>query len=200
MAPPDASRSRLSELARVFLKLGVISVGGPAAHIALMREEIVRRRAWISDQAFLDLVSATNLIPGPNSTEMAIHIGRVRILWDATAYERVVVRNYDDRPRRLHLSFSFAADFADVFEVRGSKRTQRGKLLEPLIHDDCVSFAYLGLDGERQSVPFETDPEGKMWIGRLKVTDDPHLIVRVTYVAQGEQPYWIDVPLSAWPR
>jgi chromate transporter len=70
--------SRLRELARVFLKLGVIGFGGPAAHIALMEDELVRRRRWLSREAFLDLVGAVNLIPGPNSTEVAIHIGRVR--------------------------------------------------------------------------------------------------------------------------
>jgi len=69
---------RLSELARVFLKLGMISFGGPAAHIALMRDECVTRRGWLTEQAFLDLIGATNIIPGPNSTEMAIHIGRLR--------------------------------------------------------------------------------------------------------------------------
>jgi chromate transporter len=63
-------------LACVFLRLGVLGFGGPAAHIALMHEEIVRRRRWISNADFLDLLAATNLIPGPNSTEMAIHIGR----------------------------------------------------------------------------------------------------------------------------
>ena len=66
------SERRLPELAGVFLKLGAVSVGGPAAHIALMRHEFVERRRWLTDQAFLDLVGATNLIPGPNSTEMAI--------------------------------------------------------------------------------------------------------------------------------
>jgi chromate transporter len=71
----------LGELAAVFLKLGTISFGGPAAHIALMRVEFVERRQWLSDQAFLDLVGATNLIPGPNSTEMAIHIGYLRCGW-----------------------------------------------------------------------------------------------------------------------
>jgi chromate transporter len=71
----------LGELAAVFLKLGTISFGGPAAHIALMRVELVERRRWLSDQAFLDLVGATNLIPGPNSTEMAIHIGYLRCGW-----------------------------------------------------------------------------------------------------------------------
>jgi chromate transporter len=70
--------SRLRELSLVFLKLGTIGFGGPAAHIALMEDELVRRRQWLTREAFLDLVGATNLIPGPNSTELAIHIGRVR--------------------------------------------------------------------------------------------------------------------------
>jgi chromate transporter len=79
-----AARDRtttLGELAAVFLKLGTISFGGPAAHIALMRVEFVERRRWLDDQAFLDLVGATNLNPGPNSTEMAIHIGYLRCGW-----------------------------------------------------------------------------------------------------------------------
>jgi chromate transporter len=71
----------LGELARLFLKLGVVAFGGPAAHIAMMREEVVTRRKWMEDQEFLDLVGATNLIPGPNSTELAIHLGRVRAGW-----------------------------------------------------------------------------------------------------------------------
>lgn len=73
--------SRLGELARLFLKLGFIAFGGPAAHVAMMREEVVTRRRWMDDQEFLDLVGATNLIPGPNSTELAIHLGRVRAGW-----------------------------------------------------------------------------------------------------------------------
>jgi chromate transporter len=76
---PDGPRpTTLAELARLFLKLGTIGFGGPAAHIALMEEEVVRRRGWLTPQQFLDLVGATNLIPGPNSTELAIHIGRAR--------------------------------------------------------------------------------------------------------------------------
>ncbi|HEY3248477.1 MAG TPA: chromate efflux transporter [bacterium] len=71
----------LREIIGLFLKLGVIGFGGPAAHIAMMRDEVVRRRRWMSDQQFLDLVGATNLIPGPNSTEMAIHIGYARAGW-----------------------------------------------------------------------------------------------------------------------
>ncbi len=69
---------RLRELARVFLKLGVIGFGGPAATIAMMDDDIVQRRRWLSREHFLDLVGATNLIPGPNSTEMAMHIGYER--------------------------------------------------------------------------------------------------------------------------
>ena len=71
----------LGEVAGVFLKLGVIGFGGPAAHIAMMREELVRRRRWVTDERFLDLLGMTNLIPGPNSTEMAIHLGYVRAGW-----------------------------------------------------------------------------------------------------------------------
>jgi chromate transporter len=74
-------RARLGELARLFLKLGTVSFGGPAAHIAMMEDEVVRRRAWLSREEFLDLVGAVNLIPGPNSTEMAIHVGRERAGW-----------------------------------------------------------------------------------------------------------------------
>lgn len=71
----------LRELALLFLKLGSIGFGGPAAHIALMEDEIVRRRRWMTRDDFLDLLGATNLIPGPNSTEMAIHIGHRQRGW-----------------------------------------------------------------------------------------------------------------------
>ena len=72
---------QLTEIATLFLKLGTISFGGPAAHIALMEDEVVRRRRWLSHEEFMDLIGATNLIPGPNSTEMAIHIGLRRAGW-----------------------------------------------------------------------------------------------------------------------
>lgn len=69
------------EVAIVFLRLGLVAFGGPVAHTALMREEIVRRRGWVDDQRFADLMGATNLIPGPNSTELAIHLGHDRAGW-----------------------------------------------------------------------------------------------------------------------
>ena len=68
-------------MAALFLKLGFIGFGGPAAHIAMMEDEVVRRRKWLTREEFLDLLGATNLIPGPNSTEMAIHIGHRRGGW-----------------------------------------------------------------------------------------------------------------------
>lgn len=73
--------TKLKEIAGLFLKLGTIGFGGPAAHIAMFRDEVVAKRKWISEQHFLDLIGATNLIPGPNSTEMAIHIGHEKAGW-----------------------------------------------------------------------------------------------------------------------
>ena len=75
---PDDRRGRLRELAGLFLRLGSTSFGGPAAHIALMEHEVVTRRGWVSHAEFLDMLAATNLIPGPNSTEMALHLGQRR--------------------------------------------------------------------------------------------------------------------------
>jgi chromate transporter len=72
---------RLRELAALFLKLGAISFGGPAAHIALLEGEVVRKRQWVTRQQFLDMLGAANLIPGPTSTEMAINVGFVRAGW-----------------------------------------------------------------------------------------------------------------------
>jgi chromate transporter len=88
---PDArdgrdARGRLVELTRLFLRLGVTAFGGPAAHIAMMHDEVVRRRGWVTDERFVDLVGATNLIPGPNSTELAIHLG-----WDRARGRGLVV-------------------------------------------------------------------------------------------------------------
>ncbi len=79
--PAETRKPSLGELALVFLKLGTTAFGGPAAHIAMMHEEVVRRRNWITEEAFLDRLGASNLIPGPSSTEMAIHIGLLKRGW-----------------------------------------------------------------------------------------------------------------------
>jgi chromate transporter len=76
-----AERGTVREVAWLFLKLGFTAFGGPAAHIAMFHDEVVKRRKWLTDQHFLDMLGATNLIPGPNSTEMAIHIGYTRAGW-----------------------------------------------------------------------------------------------------------------------
>jgi len=81
VVPVRETHSPLGEIALLFLKLGTIAFGGPAAHIAMMDEEVVRRRHWLTEQEFLDYLSAVNFIPGPNSTEMAIHIGHRRAGW-----------------------------------------------------------------------------------------------------------------------
>jgi len=76
-----SEKSNLKEIAGLFFKLGVIAFGGPAAHIAMMEEEVVKKRKWMTEEHFLDLVGATNLIPGPNSTEMTMHCGHERGGW-----------------------------------------------------------------------------------------------------------------------
>lgn len=74
-------KSRLKEIAIVFLKLGITAFGGPAAHVAMMDEEIVSKRKWLKKEEFLDIYGATNLLPGPNSTELAIYLGYERGGW-----------------------------------------------------------------------------------------------------------------------
>src|SRR3990172_7421710 len=81
MDRPSPAPDDVRQVMRLFLRLGLTAFGGPAAHIAMMRDEFVNRRRWVSDHEFLDLVGATNLIPGPNSTEMAIHLGYRRAGW-----------------------------------------------------------------------------------------------------------------------
>ncbi|NET48666.1 MAG: chromate efflux transporter [Merismopedia sp. SIO2A8] len=77
----DGRKQRLKELALVFFRLGTIAFGGPAAHVAMMDDEVVKRRRWMSRETLLDLMGVTNLLPGPNSTELAIHIGYERAGW-----------------------------------------------------------------------------------------------------------------------
>ncbi|MBD1218194.1 MAG: chromate efflux transporter [Aphanizomenon flos-aquae Clear-A1] len=76
-----SSLNRLTEIAKLFLKLGIIGFGGPVAHIAMIEDEVVKRRQWLTQEHFLDLLGVTNLIPGPNSTEIAIHIGYIYAGW-----------------------------------------------------------------------------------------------------------------------
>ena len=80
-ATEATASTSLREIALLFLRLGTTAFGGPAAHIAMMEDEVVRRRGWLTRQQFLDYLGATNLIPGPNSTELAIHIGHARGGW-----------------------------------------------------------------------------------------------------------------------
>ena len=78
---PKPSRRALAEVMGVFIRLGCTAFGGPAAHMAMMREEVVQRRHWISEERFVDLMGVTNLIPGPSSTELAIYLGYLRAGW-----------------------------------------------------------------------------------------------------------------------
>lgn len=79
--PHTSSARHFWEVLSLFVRLGFTAFGGPAAHIAIMQNEVVKRRKWMDDQKFLDLIGITNLIPGPNSTEMAVHIGLLRAGW-----------------------------------------------------------------------------------------------------------------------
>jgi chromate transporter len=81
MLSPEQRRRRLLSLMSVFFRLGTVAFGGPAAHIAMMDDEVVKRRQWMSRENLLDLIGVTNLLPGPNSTELAIHIGYERAGW-----------------------------------------------------------------------------------------------------------------------
>ena len=74
----ETAQGNLRELLALFVRMGFTAFGGPAAHIAIFEDEVVRRRRWLTHQQFLDLLGITNLIPGPNSTEMVIHIGHLR--------------------------------------------------------------------------------------------------------------------------
>ncbi|HLL81562.1 MAG TPA: chromate efflux transporter [Longimicrobium sp.] len=80
MNQPTA-RTSLAALALLFAKLGTTAFGGPAAHVAMMEDEVVRRRGWLTREEFLDFLGASNLIPGPSSTELAMHVGRERRGW-----------------------------------------------------------------------------------------------------------------------
>ncbi|MBY5404193.1 amylo-alpha-1,6-glucosidase [Rhizobium leguminosarum] len=88
-----------------------------------------------------------------------IHLRRSRFLWNARCYERVAVRNYDDRRQHVRIQIAFEADFADLFEVRGTVRARRGRHLPAIIEQDCVLLSYIGLDGRKRSTRFSFVPE-----------------------------------------
>jgi len=77
----EIGKGSIGEVVKLFLKLGTIAFGGPAAHIAMMQDEACRRRGWVTEERFLDLLGAANLIPGPSSTEMAVYLGYERAGW-----------------------------------------------------------------------------------------------------------------------
>ena len=87
-----------------------------------------------------------------------LHLRRSRFLWNGACHERIALRNFDDRPRRISLELAFAADFADLFEVRGTVRARRGELLEPELGADRVALAYRGLDGRTRRTWLRFDP------------------------------------------
>ena len=87
-----------------------------------------------------------------------IHIRRVRLLWDAAAYERISVKNFDQEPRRLRLTMTFAADFADIFEVRGATRPRRGQTRPPHADEESVTLSYMGLDHRLRETRIRFDP------------------------------------------
>src|SRR5436309_242279 len=120
----------LREVVAVFLRLGLVAFGGPAAHIALMREELVRRRRWLSDAQFVDLLGITNLIPGPNSTEMAIHLGYTRAGGvGARAGRRLLHRARDAQRDGARLGVRALGDAArgDVAALRRQARDHRDR-------------------------------------------------------------------------
>lgn len=87
-----------------------------------------------------------------------IHLRRSRFLWNATCFERLAVRNFDEKPRRFSIELSFAADFADLFEVRGTRREEKGRHHPPEVGDDSVVLSYTGLDGTRRSTSLRFEP------------------------------------------
>ena len=88
-----------------------------------------------------------------------VHVRRSRFLWNATCFERLIVRNFDERPRRLAIAIAFDADFADIFEVRGTRRERRGLTQSPQISTSRVTLNYMGLDHQHRSTTLSFDPD-----------------------------------------
>ncbi|CAN7724141.1 amylo-alpha-1,6-glucosidase [Neorhizobium sp. LjRoot104] len=87
-----------------------------------------------------------------------IHLRRSRFLWSARCYERLAVRNYDDRPQHIRIEISFGADFADLFEVRGTARARKGRTLPTVLEQGSVVLSYIGLDERKRSTSLSFSP------------------------------------------
>ena len=126
-SPSERPAGELGELARIFIRLGLTSFGGPAAHVALLRDEFVRRRGWLDDAAYLDLVGAANLIPGPTSTEVAMHVGHRRAGLARAARGRARVhpagRPHRRRPRLALRDAPARASPVEAAHRRGRRRS-----------------------------------------------------------------------------
>jgi chromate transporter len=148
--------SSLKEIALLFLKLGVIGFGGPAVHIAMMEDEVVRKRKWLTHQHFLDLVGATNLIPGPNSTEMTMHIGRERAGWKGlvvagacfivpaviiTAFFAWIYRDYGHLPSVGQFIYGIKPAILSVVVV--TMVTLAGKVVKKPLHGIILLIAFV---------------------------------------------------------
>ncbi|MCA1408526.1 amylo-alpha-1,6-glucosidase [Ensifer sp. IC3342] len=121
------------------------------------------------DNATLDFdLTNPGLVLGDGEVLMhdLIHVRRTRFLWQEACYERLMLRNYDDVPRKLKVEIVFAADFADLFEVRGTSRQRRGMHHSPLVGNDRVLLAYDGLDGRTRSTLLRFDPQPNALSGR----------------------------------
>ena len=106
-------------------------------------------------------------IPGPEGERLIaqdlVHIRRTRFLWNARAFERVAISNYDREARRLRVSIAVAADFADIFEVRGTERARRGELHPPVDEPDAVTLSYTGLDGVLRDIACHCGVDVSEW-------------------------------------
>ncbi|MDQ1078210.1 amylo-alpha-1,6-glucosidase [Pseudoroseomonas cervicalis] len=107
--------------------------------------------------------------PADTVPEDMLHLRRSRFLWQGTWYERLAIRNFDDRPHRIRLELRFAADFADLFEARGARRARRGTLHAPSLGADAVQLAYTGLDGTLRRTRLRFDPAPALLDGHRAV-------------------------------
>ena len=111
--------------------------------------------AFTSDLANPDLFDSTGKLILEHDL---LHLRRSRFLWNGGCYERLAVRNYDERPRQVRIDIAFAADFADLFEVRGARRLRRGTMQAPDVGADSVTLAYVGLDNRRRATTLRFEP------------------------------------------